>query len=774
MISHPISVVVFSDVRNQKQIDLQLSELLSTIRPYDEVIVALIQDPSQSNPAPKKYAQRVKYVVGECLSVAVSEAVESSKSDLILVVSNRTFVTKFFLDKVRVSSLAARGALVGPRARGLPGYQGVSNIIYSGRHALREVAYEWSSTHLDLYSSSPFITPDAIWATKNTLVNLLNGITSSTNSVDFAWNISKRGSDTNTSIVVDDSLLVHVESPPKYELRIQYLNETSCEQPKYTKIAQRTGAVSAAIQERGTISTEVIGLSMIVRDEEQVLKGALGSAKGIVESLCVLDTGSKDKTIEVAAKAGAVVGHFEWINDFGKARQVALNMTNADWVLVLDADEELVVDSSVLMQELSDAVGLYGAFTVEIVNVDANSIGTSVRNQMARLLRRVDACWRGQIHEQVHARSKNMVLAGVALESTKILHSGYSNHSMESKSKVERNLILAEEFAAREGTLEAKIHLSRSLVLAGKIADSIEIMSEIAYDKALDPGWLPVAYRHLIDNNLGIGQITEAKKWHIEFKTRFPHRSDQKVREMLILCSIGRVKEALEIYKQLPIQESYVGDIQFSKSFHVAYLVNSLEGKDLYLEAISVVLSSLEESGFLDFHPGQVIKLLEKANISPYEFYTRMPKEKRVVIFGLILQLGMFDPDSASRFLLGLWQANVRDDLVLACAQNFVTQCSFAQILEWAVIFRTHRPKENCPLILGSREISTRLERRVALLFMAWVSFGDPDALEDLSVVVRELPIDERIALHSQLLSELGFDLQSVKALAGLFELVAN
>ncbi|MBD2775748.1 tetratricopeptide repeat protein [Iningainema tapete] len=80
---------------------------------------------------------------------------------------------------------------------------------------------------------------------------------------------------------------------------------------------------------------------MIVKNEETTLPKCLGSVKNVVDEMVVLDTGSSDRTVEIAKKYGAIVHHFEWCNDFSAARNEALKYVTGDWVLVLDADETL-------------------------------------------------------------------------------------------------------------------------------------------------------------------------------------------------------------------------------------------------------------------------------------------------------------------------------------------------------------------------------------------------------------------------------------------------
>lgn len=84
-----------------------------------------------------------------------------------------------------------------------------------------------------------------------------------------------------------------------------------------------------------------LSLCMIVKNEEATLTKCLESVQDIVDEMVVLDTGSTDKTVEIAQKFGANVPTFEWDDNFAEARNEALKYVTGDWVLVLDADEIL-------------------------------------------------------------------------------------------------------------------------------------------------------------------------------------------------------------------------------------------------------------------------------------------------------------------------------------------------------------------------------------------------------------------------------------------------
>ncbi|MEY3332225.1 MAG: hypothetical protein RLZZ176_525 [Cyanobacteriota bacterium] len=84
-----------------------------------------------------------------------------------------------------------------------------------------------------------------------------------------------------------------------------------------------------------------VSLCMIVKNEETTLPKCLGSVNNFVDEVVVLDTGSTDKTPQIAAQFGAKVYYWTWNNNFSDARNEALKYVTGDWILVLDADETL-------------------------------------------------------------------------------------------------------------------------------------------------------------------------------------------------------------------------------------------------------------------------------------------------------------------------------------------------------------------------------------------------------------------------------------------------
>ena len=95
-----------------------------------------------------------------------------------------------------------------------------------------------------------------------------------------------------------------------------------------------------------------INLVMIVKNEARSLKKCLQAAKPLVDRILITDTGSTDKTVEIADMMGAAVSEFTWVDDFSAARNFALDQSDADWNLVLDADEYCPLKKGCGMGEL--------------------------------------------------------------------------------------------------------------------------------------------------------------------------------------------------------------------------------------------------------------------------------------------------------------------------------------------------------------------------------------------------------------------------------------
>lgn len=180
------------------------------------------------------------------------------------------------------------------------------------------------------------------------------------------------------------------------------------------------------------------GLSavLIVRDEELQLAACLDSVLDVADEVVVVDTGSVDRSPEIARARGARLFFEPWRDDFAHARNVALSKATGDWILYIDADERFELHGD-LRATLSDARAVAAT-----VRFHARSELTPYPEP--RLFRRrPDIRFRGVIHETIQYDIDAAVERGariVAAPAT-IRHSGYDG---DRRAKYERDLPLLE------------------------------------------------------------------------------------------------------------------------------------------------------------------------------------------------------------------------------------------------------------------------------------------------------------------------------------------
>jgi len=104
---------------------------------------------------------------------------------------------------------------------------------------------------------------------------------------------------------------------------------------------------------------------MIVKDEEAWIGQCLESVKGLADEMIVVDTGSSDRTRQVAKKRGAKVLNFRWNDDTSSARNFGIRQAKGDWILVLDADEAIAREDHQRIRELVGGCGCSGISLIQ-------------------------------------------------------------------------------------------------------------------------------------------------------------------------------------------------------------------------------------------------------------------------------------------------------------------------------------------------------------------------------------------------------------------------
>jgi hypothetical protein len=160
----------------------------------------------------------------------------------------------------------------------------------------------------------------------------------------------------------------------------------------------------------------------------------LNTATGLVDKMVVMDTGSIDRSVEVASNYGALVGQMNWPDDFSAARNAALDLASADWHLVLDADEWLIDGGEFLDQLRHTPPDYVGQILLEDHGATDGTDAGTTRDWLSRLLPG-NVRYRGRIHEQPHHHLP------VRRTPLRIGHDGYRPEALAAKRGRNRRLL---------------------------------------------------------------------------------------------------------------------------------------------------------------------------------------------------------------------------------------------------------------------------------------------------------------------------------------------
>ena len=190
---------------------------------------------------------------------------------------------------------------------------------------------------------------------------------------------------------------------------------------------------------------------LIVKDEEESLARCLGSLQSVADQVVVVDTGSKDGTVAVARDSGAEVYHLEWRDDFAAARNAAIARATCDWVLIVDADEELPAESADQLRELlaNPVPGLVCHLLTQAPAADATDAAAGLVGHPRLFRSGAGIHFAGIVHEQL-VDADGRPIEEVVFTGIPVLHHGYLEPPSAMSKRSERNWRLLQARAEAE------------------------------------------------------------------------------------------------------------------------------------------------------------------------------------------------------------------------------------------------------------------------------------------------------------------------------------
>lgn len=186
-----------------------------------------------------------------------------------------------------------------------------------------------------------------------------------------------------------------------------------------------------------------LSLCMIVRDEHDMLPRCLSAIAGAVDEIVIVDTGSKDDTIEIARSFGAKVIEREWTGSFAEPRNVSFDAASGDWIVYLDADEVLVEQDVSTLRELTGRTWREAFYLSETNYTGELEMGSAVAHNALRVFRnRGEYRFKGRLHEQIANTLPGYLPERRESTSVRIEHYGYLSAVHQSREKSKRNIEL--------------------------------------------------------------------------------------------------------------------------------------------------------------------------------------------------------------------------------------------------------------------------------------------------------------------------------------------
>jgi tetratricopeptide (TPR) repeat protein len=320
-------------------------------------------------------------------------------------------------------------------------------------------------------------------------------------------------------------------------------------------LARRATAVSAAAKPKARLT---LSLCMIVRDEAEMLPRCLAAVAPAVDEIIVVDTGSRDATIEIARSYGARVIEREWTGSFSEARNVSFDAATCDWVMYLDADEVLIAEDVDRLRAVTGRTWREAFYLSETNFTGGEGDGTGISHKALRIFRnRPEYRFEGRLHEQIAQHLPSYVPERLEYTSVRIEHFGYLGAVRDAKEKSRRNIeLLKVQQAESPPTPFLHFNLGSEYAAAGDhraALDELEkawMLIEEEGDGGAGHEFTPSLIARRVKALRLCGRNEDALTAAREGLERFPPFTDLVFEQAVASIELGREPEAISYYRR--------------------------------------------------------------------------------------------------------------------------------------------------------------------------------------------------------------------------------
>ncbi|MGA9382565.1 MAG: tetratricopeptide repeat protein [Phormidium sp.] len=359
-----------------------------------------------------------------------------------------------------------------------------------------------------------------------------------------------------------------------------------------------------------------LSLCAIAKNESTSLPNCLKSVQNVVNEIIILDTGSTDKTPEIAKGFGAKVYHFQWCNDFSVARNEALKYVQGDWVLVLDADEVLKLEIVPQLKQVIQQPNLL------VVNLVRQEIGAKQApySLVSRLFRKHPEVYFSRPYHAMIDDSVSLLLQQepqwqiANLSDVAILHYGYEPGTIASRNKFQTAKTTMEGYLNQHPNDPYVCNKLGALYLEiGEKAKGIELLQRGLTANSIDSSVLYELHYHLGIAYESLQQLNLAES-HYQTATILDILPQLKLGAFINLGNVLKATNQL-----VAAQEAYVSAIAIDPNFAVGYynLGMLLKQMGRFADAIALYQQAIKlNPNYADAYQNLGVIFLKTGNVS--------------------------------------------------------------------------------------------------------------------------------------------------------------
>ncbi len=341
-----------------------------------------------------------------------------------------------------------------------------------------------------------------------------------------------------------------------------------------------------------------LSVCMIAKNEEKNLGDCLETIKRFADQVVVVDTGSTDRTVEIAQKYGAHIIRSDWRGDFSYSRNLSLDSADSQWILWLDADDRVPPSEAEKFMNLKTAPP-DRAFYLRIRNVLPGGFGEQWY-QLRMFPNHPEIRFERKVHEQVAFAIQRLKMP-VYREEVRIDHVGYENPELKREKALRNREILLADFPKYPQDPAYVSSIGDSYFLTEDFATAIQWYQKVleipnAERKQPDifrqmPTSIALSYQRM-------GDWEKASQWIEKAIQASPQKIDSLFLAAELREKMGDLPGAAALYENIskiqPSHTTYAADLEGLKARSLVFLGKIQAKREMYAEAEKAFRACME------------------------------------------------------------------------------------------------------------------------------------------------------------------------------------